>query len=313
MDVQMKARGSSRAAERGRVAVAAALSLALAAAPGTAASAQNRAGAGRSAVSISTRARALQPGEIVVLEVACDCPGSVGTAKAFGREIPLAANREGDGFTGLIGVDVETAPGDYSVSVTVTRGAEAPVTGALELGIAPKQFRTRRLTVAPSFVDPPPAAVKRISVEAERLEALFGKATLAEEVGPFRMPVTASPGNTFGARSIFNGQARNPHGGVDFGSPAGAPIVAPGPGVVALAEDLYFTGNTVVLDHGRGLYSVLAHLSKIAVSEGDRVEAGDAVGAVGATGRVTGPHLHWGARLNGARVDPLSLVAVLAD
>jgi murein DD-endopeptidase MepM/ murein hydrolase activator NlpD len=267
--------------------------------------------AGRT-LSISTQARALQPGEIVVLDIACACAGLKARATAFGRDVPLAAKSDA-GFTGLIGVDVETRPGDYQVAVTIARGKESPLKGAYTLSIAAKKFPTRRLTVAPSFVEPPPAAVKRISREAATLDKLFDTATPREEIGPFRMPVSAKPGNTFGARSIFNGQARNPHGGVDFGSPTGAPIVAPAAGVVALAEDLYFTGNTVILDHGRGLYSVLAHLSKIGVSQGDRVDAGDPVGAVGATGRVTGPHLHWGVRLNGARVDPLSLVAVLKN
>ena len=130
-------------------------------------------------------------------------------------------------------------------------------------------------------------------------------------MGPFQPPLDAEARDTFGARSIFNGQPRSPHGGVDYGCPVGTPIAAPAPAVVSLAEDLYFTGGTVILDHGRGLYSVLAHLSMIAVAPGDFVERGAVVGAAGATGRVTGPHLHWGTRLNGARVDPQSLLAIL--
>jgi len=114
----------------------------------------------------------------------------------------------------------------------------------------------------------------------------------------------------FGTRSVFNGQPRSPHSGVDFGSKAGTPVVAPAGGVVTLAEPLFFTGSTVVIDHGLGLYSLLAHLSTFAVKEGERVRRGQVVGFAGATGRVTGPHLHWSVRLNGARVDPLSLIAL---
>ena len=112
-------------------------------------------------------------------------------------------------------------------------------------------------------------------------------------------------------RSIFNGQARNPHNGADFMSPAGTPIQAPNAGRVALARDLYFSGNTIVIDHGLGLFSTLAHLSVLDVREGETVAAGQIVGRVGATGRVTGPHLHWAVRVAGARVDPMALLAVL--
>jgi murein DD-endopeptidase MepM/ murein hydrolase activator NlpD len=267
-----------------------------------------------SSLAISTRARALQQGEVVILEVSCACSGPTGpaTAKAFGRTVALAASPDGSRWSGLIGVDVETRPGDYPISVTVEKPTAPPLTGRYLLSVKAKQFPTRRLTVAPSFVDPPADALERITKEAERLEALFRGSTPREAVGPFQMPIATTPGNTFGARSVFNGQARNPHGGLDFGSPTGTPIGAPAGGAVALAEDLYFTGNTVVLDHGRGLYSVLAHLSKINVSTGDQVRAGQIVGNVGATGRVTGPHLHWGVRLNMARVDPRALVEILA-
>jgi murein DD-endopeptidase MepM/ murein hydrolase activator NlpD len=125
--------------------------------------------------------------------------------------------------------------------------------------------------------------------------------------------VPQAANSRFGSRSIYNGQPRSPHGGADFLSPAGTPIKAPNAGHVAIARDLYYTGNTVVIDHGLGLFSVLAHLSAIDVHEGDTIVAGQIVGKVGATGRVTGAHLHWGIRLAGARVDPLSLLALAGE
>src|SRR5207237_2671212 len=127
----------------------------------------------------------------------------------------------------------------------------------------------------------------------------------------FVPPVPSTVASHFGARSIFNGQVRSPHSGADFPSPTGAPVAAPNAGRVVLARDLYFSGNTVVLDHGLGLFSPLAHLSVIDVREDDRVVAGQEVGKVGATGRVTGPHLHWAVRVDGARVDPLAVLAML--
>src|SRR5690606_30907835 len=126
--------------------------------------------------------------------------------------------------------------------------------------------------------------------------------------GSVALPVAGRPSSNFGLRSVYNGQPRSPHGGVDFSSPTGTPVRAPAGGRVALAEDLYFTGQTVILDHGLGLFSVLAHLSAMQVEQGSLVDGGTVVGRVGATGRVTGPHLHWGIRLHGARVDPISLI-----
>jgi murein DD-endopeptidase MepM/ murein hydrolase activator NlpD len=120
------------------------------------------------------------------------------------------------------------------------------------------------------------------------------------------------PANSrFGTRSVFNGEARSPHGGTDFLSPAGTPVRAPNSGRVVAARELYFAGRTVMIDHGAGVFSQLAHLSRIDVREGESVRPGQVVGQVGATGRVTGAHLHWAVRVAGARVDALSLLALL--
>jgi murein DD-endopeptidase MepM/ murein hydrolase activator NlpD len=228
----------------------------------------------------------------------------------LGRDVQLAPTS--GGWSGIIGLDVDLAPGVYPVTVVVEPQQPPRLRGHYTLSVTAKKFRTRQLRVAPIYVEPPPQTVERILAEAARLDALFATATWRERVGPFQPPLDGVAADTFGARSIFNGRPRSPHGGVDYGCPVGTPIAAPAPAVVSLAEDLYFTGGTVVLDHGRGLYSVLAHLSSIAVVPGEVVERGKVVGAAGATGRVTGPHLHWGTRLHGARVDPLSLVAILA-
>jgi murein DD-endopeptidase MepM/ murein hydrolase activator NlpD len=152
----------------------------------------------------------------------------------------------------------------------------------------------------------------RIEREAADLQRIWRSPTGERAwTAPFVRPVPGASVSRFGTRSVFNGQPRSPHGGADFLSPSGTPIHAPNAGRVVLARDLYFSGNTVVIDHGLGLFSLLAHLSTIAAHEGDTVTAGQVVGLVGATGRVTGPHLHWAVRAADARVDPLSVLALL--
>jgi murein DD-endopeptidase MepM/ murein hydrolase activator NlpD len=217
-------------------------------------------------------------------------------------------------WRGLIGIDVEVKPGTYPIEIVVERTGQPPLAATRELSVTAKRFLIRRLRVADRFVNPDPETIARIQQEAVRLEALFRIVTARiwnEPFQAFRAPVAEPATGSFGARSVFNGQPRSVHGGMDFGSEAGTPVTAPGAGTVVLAQDLYFTGNTVVIDHGVGLYSVLAHLSTVGVSAGDGIQRGAIIGQVGATGRVTGAHLHWGVRLNGARIDPLSLIAAL--
>ena len=127
------------------------------------------------------------------------------------------------------------------------------------------------------------------------------------------VPVPGEVISAFGKRSVYNGQPRSPHRGADFRGATGTPIRAPNAGKVVLASDLYYTGNTVILDHGLGLYSYFGHMSAISVEEGALVQTGEIVGKVGATGLVTGPHLHWTVCLVGVRIDPLSLVDILAN
>jgi len=202
-------------------------------------------------------------------------------------------------------------------TVTVTADADAgagPLHAAYDLVVKPHAFPTRRLTVSQAFVTPPPSERERIDRDARLLESVW-RSPAGERLwtAPFVRPVPGAANSAFGTRSVFNGTARNPHGGADFLSPGGTPIRAPNGGRIAVARSLYFSGNTVVIDHGLGLFSTLAHLSVIDVHEGDVVTAGQIVGQVGATGRVTGPHLHWAVRAGGARVDPLSLLALLGS
>lgn len=252
------------------------------------------------------------PGDIVRLDVICDCEATNPSATIFGRPVPLT--RVGDRWQGLIGIDLDVRPGTYPIDVSITAPGGAAIVSAQKLTVIDKAYPVRRLRVAPAFVDPPASEVARIQEEAAALQTIFETmASPRQWHGAFQAPVNDSPNSSFGSRSIYNGQARSPHSGTDFGAKAGTPVAAPAAGTVVLARPLYFTGNTVVLDHGLGLYSLLAHLQQIDVNEGDHVIRGHVVGLVGGTGRVTAPHLHWSVRLNNARVDPLSLLAVTKD
>ena len=262
------------------------------------------------ALTIAAAARSMQPGEVVVLTVSGVAPGASVRARAFDRSLTPFQD-EAKGWQVLVGIDLETKPGTYPVTIEAGP-AGTSVRSTYRLVVSSKAFRTRELKVDNAFVNPPASAQERIAQDRRDLDQCWQNAAPTRLwAGAFVRPVPHEANSAFGSRSVFNGQARSPHTGADFLSPAGTPILAPGGGRIALAKDLYFSGNSVVIDHGLGLFSLVAHLSAISVKTGDTVAAGEVVGKVGATGRVTGPHLHWTVLLNSARVDPLSLLSVL--
>jgi murein DD-endopeptidase MepM/ murein hydrolase activator NlpD len=257
-------------------------------------------------IELSVQSRTPRPGELVVLSIALSGPAHHLRVHAFDRDVP--AFPVGDrAWRALVGIDLDVRPGTYPITV-----AAGPANASYDVVVKPRAFHTRRLTVSEAFVTPPASEQARIEEEATLLAKVW-QSTAGERLwtGEFVRPVPGAANSAFGTRSVFNGKPRNAHGGADFLSPGGTPIQAPNAGRIAVARALYFSGNTVVIDHGLGLFSTLAHLSNIDVHEGDLVTAGEVVGQVGATGRVTGPHLHWAVRANGARIDPLSLLALL--
>jgi murein DD-endopeptidase MepM/ murein hydrolase activator NlpD len=234
----------------------------------------------------------VHPGDVVRLDVAGVDKFS---ATVLGKQVT----------DGLIGIDLDTKPGSYSVRIETPDSRIA----TRSLQVLPKDFPVRRLRVAPAFVEPPAEEIDRITRELKTTEGIFHTTTARKWSGAFLLPVDGVPTSNFGSRTYFNGRRRSPHAGVDFMAGRGVPIRAANAGRVALAAPLYFTGNTVIIDYGSGLYSLFAHLSEFRVKTGDTVSPETVVGLVGDTGRVTGAHLHWSVRLQGARVDPLSLVA----
>ncbi len=244
------------------------------------------------------------PGSVRRLFVTAPADASQLTASAFGRTVHLARGAAGR-WEGLIGVDLGQQPGSYPVTVSATTSAGSRLAGEVSVVVGARRFATRRLSVNGQFVDPTPAELERIRAEAQRLATIYDGVSERRWAGPFIAPVPGPATGNFGTRSIFNGQPRAPHAGIDYRGAVGTPVTAPNAGQVVLAESLFFTGNTVILDHGLGLFSLYAHLSRIDVVAGQTVTVGAALGLVGATGRVTGPHLHWALRLGPARVDPV--------
>lgn len=261
---------------------------------------------------VTLRARSLQPGEVVGITVESPRPLRSVEAQVFGRSFPCYFEKPV--WRGLIGIDLDVQAGLYTVRIRAEDSAGAPVFVEHPLSVRSKVFPTRRLTVDEKFVNPPPEELARISQESKKVEEIFATVTRRRLwKGPFGKPVPGTPSSSFGKRSILNNQPRSPHSGADFDVETGTPVKSPNSGRVVLAADLYFSGNTVIVDHGQGLYSYFGHLSKFIVKEGMEVRRGDLLGYVGATGRVTGPHLHWAIRLVSTRVDPTSLLAAAQE
>jgi hypothetical protein len=205
----------------------------------------------------------------------------------------------------LVAIDLEA-----SGRIVVTRRLGSGQVEKLELGVGAYDWPTERVTVDEKYVAPPAAALARIARDQARAGKAFARRTARRFTLPLGAPLAQLPeAGRFGARRFFNGVARSPHSGADYRAAAGTEVFATADGVVVIAEDQYFPGNSVFVDHGDGLISMAFHLSSIAVAEGDAVKRGQLLGKVGATGRVTGPHLHFALRWRGAKIDPSDLLA----
>ena len=226
----------------------------------------------------------------------------------LGRKLEFFRGRAGQGWFALAGVDVEAPAGPSTLRISVNAGSGVrDLSRAVE--IHPAHYRTGSLTVEPKFVEPGPEALKQIEAESQ-LKAKVFAASASEPLwaGRFHAPVASQATASFGVRRIYNGKLASVHKGMDFRAAAGTPVRAGNRGVVVLARPLYYEGNCVVIDHGLGLFTLSMHLSRIDVREGQRMATGDRIGLSGATGRVTGPHLHWAVRWQGAYLDPAKLL-----
>jgi murein DD-endopeptidase MepM/ murein hydrolase activator NlpD len=225
---------------------------------------------------------------------------------------PLAFFPYGEEYAALAGIDLETKPGKTPWKVGVVDAAGRPRKISGTIVVRSRKFAVQRLSLPRRMVDLDPETERRAVAEAGRLRTLYETLSLERLWrGRFTRPVGgAGLGVGYGSRRIINNQTRAPHAGIDFSAELGTPVVAANRGRVALVADFFFAGRLIILDHGLGLYTLYFHLDGVEVAEGAMVERGQTIGTVGATGRATGPHLHFGAQLRRARVDPADLFAL---
>ena len=225
------------------------------------------------------------------------------------ESIPLIEQSKGQ-YVALIGIDMACPVGLASFEI-IGNGEKVGFHQKYPIEVIPADFGIQKLTLPKGMVDLDPPTLARVEDEKKRIKVIFQE-SLPKKMWEdnFIVPVEGRRLGTFGFKRIMNGQIRNQHSGEDIGAPLGTPVWATNHGRIVLVGDFYFNGQSVIIDHGFGLFTMYFHLLEITVKEGEGVQRGTQIGSVGQSGRATGPHLHWGARLNGARINPYSLISL---
>lgn len=209
----------------------------------------------------------------------------------------------------IVGIPLDVTPGTIGALATDTLGNKIQQL----ILVRDKRYPEERIYLDDeNMVTPPKLDLERINRESALMREVYDRfSPQPVDLAPVIQPAQGRVSGVFGSRRFFNDQPRNPHSGIDYAAPIGTPIRMPTHGTIALTGDFYFNGKTVMIDHGGGFISMMCHLSKILVKEGQNLQRGDTVGHIGATGRATGPHLHWSVSLAGSRVDPSSFMAIV--
>jgi murein DD-endopeptidase MepM/ murein hydrolase activator NlpD len=246
------------------------------------------------------------PGGIAVITL----PADADPATARYRDRKVLVTRKDDSNLAVIGLPLAAKPGRHYLKVKNRQGQ----TQTLGFQVEDKAYEEQHITITDKRkVNPEKRDMERITRESKQIKAALRHWSAQDDVVvAFQKPVEGPTSSPFGLRRFFNEQPRNPHSGLDIAAPAGTPIRAPAPGTVLDTGEFFFNGNTVLLDHGQGLVTMYCHMSRIDVEPGQVVDSGEILGEVGMTGRVTGPHLHWGVSLNDARVDPMLFLPEVA-
>lgn len=230
-----------------------------------------------------------------------------------GEPVEFFQTEKGE-YDSLVGIDLKLMPGTYPLKVYIEPVGDPPLTVRKNLTVVAKDYGLQRLSLPERMVSLDAATIKRVREEGARFSALWHKRSRDRYWrGSFILPVSGEVSTPFGRRRMINDKPRSPHSGVDLRAALGQSVRAANHGRVALVGEFYFHGRAVVIDHGWGLYTMYFHLSEVYVAQGDFVEKESVLGLAGSTGRSTGPHLHWGVRLGGARVDPLALLRVTGE
>jgi murein DD-endopeptidase MepM/ murein hydrolase activator NlpD len=255
------------------------------------------AAAGYSAVEVSSLpTSSMVPGGVAVVPI-----GAQAASARYNQQQVMLVDYHGEQYA-IVGIPLDARLGSHTIALTHTDGQQE----SLQFSVSDKQYTEQRLTITNERqVNPNAEDMVRINRESAEMNRAF--ATWSDSMTPvfsMRAPVAGPRSSSFGLRRFFNEQPRSPHSGMDIAAPEGTPIYAPAPGVILTTGNYFFNGNTIIIDHGHGLISLYCHMNTIDVVPGSKVEAGEQIGKVGQTGRVTGPHLHWSINLNNVRVDP---------
>jgi murein DD-endopeptidase MepM/ murein hydrolase activator NlpD len=251
-----------------------------------------------------------RPGDVVLFQV----EGAPADLAGEWNGRPLAFFPVPGGLAALVGVDLDTPVAPLAWRLVQPMASGGPlVVGAGSVRVHPRHFETQHLTLPPGQVDLDPKTLARVRAEQAEMATALG-ASAGERLwqGAFQQPIDGGRATGgFGLRRIINRQPRSPHSGYDWAASRGTPVLAANAGRVVLVAEHFFPGRLVVLDHGLGLFTLYFHLDETRVAPDEQVRRGQSIGTVGATGRATGPHLHFGVTLGGARVDPLTLLALV--
>jgi len=267
--------------------------------------------AAQPALEITVHARELVPGEPIRVVVRSGEPLRSASGRFLDRDVAMAPVPGQDQpfvWAGWSMIGLEQSPGEASLEIQAVASSGEHRVATRAVTVKPKSFPEENLKVSSKYVEPPREVADRLARERAKLKKMYARRGPFPLAAPFVRPVPGEPTSIFGTRRLFNGKPRSAHPGLDLRAATGTPVAASGDGLVVLAEDLYYSGNIVILDHGGGLFTLYAHLSRIDVAEGDQVRAGQQIGQSGATGRVTGPHLHWGAKIGNEPFDPTALL-----
>ena len=262
-----------------------------------------------SSIKTSFKPEKIKQGDILLVTVKAN-PGAYKISGTFlDKPAYFYTDLNKNSYSALIGIDMNTEPNLYTLSLVLENEKAKKIKKSYKIKVRPAKFGLQKLTLPKEMVELDEETLKRVRAEQEKIGKVWNIFT--EEYlwqGNFIAPTEGELSSNFGLRRIINGEPKNPHNGIDFAAPEGAPVYAPNHGRVVFIDEQFFSGKSLIIDHGFGLFTMYFHLSEILVDDGEDIKKGQAIAKVGKSGRATGPHLHWGMRLNGAKVNPISIV-----